>query len=46
MEKEKTMKKREMKPAYCPDCKYYEQDCNPNPEDFALPCESYEPAKR
>jgi len=34
-----------MKPAYCPDCKYYGQDCNPDPEDITLPCESYEPAE-
>ncbi len=28
--------------AYCPDCKYYQQDCNPDPEDYSLFCDSFE----
>lgn len=27
---------------WCPDCKYFGQDCNPEPEEYDLPCESYE----
>jgi len=32
----------EMKPAYCPACKFHQVDCNTDPEDWTLPCECYE----
>lgn len=29
--------------AYCPSCLYFGQDCNPDPEDYNEPCDSYRP---
>ena len=27
---------------WCPNCKYFGQDCNPDIEDYDKECESYE----
>jgi len=37
-------RKREVntKPAYCPHCKYYLQDCTPDHEDWDLGCDAFE----
>ena len=31
------------KSAYCPSCKFFGQDCSPDPEEYSEPCDSYEP---
>lgn len=30
------------KPAYCPACKYFGYDCNPDEEDYHEPCDAFE----
>lgn len=30
------------KPAYCPACKYFGYDCNPDEEEYELPCDAFE----
>mgnify|MGYP003148796581 CR=1 FL=1 len=32
-------------PAHCPSCKYFGVDCNPDPEDYDKPCDSFESNK-
>lgn len=28
-------------PAYCPSCRFFQQDCNPDPEDYDKPCDAF-----
>jgi len=30
--------------AFCPGCEKFERECNPDPEDYRKPCESYVPS--
>jgi len=39
---EKARPKVNTKPAYCPHCKYYLQDCTPDHEDWDLGCDAFE----
>jgi hypothetical protein len=34
------------KPAWCPGCKYFGYDCNPEPEDYDEPCDAYEETEK
>ena len=36
------MMEEQAKAAFCPACKYFMQDCNPEVEDYDKPCDSFE----
>lgn len=36
---------KQTKSAHCPGCKFFRVDCNPDPEEYDLPCDAYEPSE-